>query len=73
MWNIDLLTAGGPTVNAIILLSVPAVFLAGAGYAIWMRRNRPDAYARIATTNVDAEELEAADAPSANVPDAERA
>lgn len=73
VWNIDLLTAAGPTVNAVILLSVPTVFLAGAGYAIWMRRHRPDAYARIATTNVDAEELEAADASSASVPEAEPA
>lgn len=58
-WNIDLMTAAGPLVNAIILLSVPVVFAAGVGYAAWLRRHRPATYARIGTTDVDAEDLEA--------------
>ena len=32
--------------------------LAGTLYAVWLRWNRPADYARIATTNVDAEVLE---------------
>lgn len=61
VWNIDLLTAGGPIVDTIILLSVPAVFLVGLWYATWMRKHRPADYARIGTTNVDADELEDAE------------
>ena len=58
IWNIELMTAAGPVINAVIVASVPVVFLAGTLYAVWLRRNRPADYARIATTNVDAEVLE---------------
>ena len=58
IWNIELMTAAGPVINAVIVASVPVVFLAGTLYAVWLRWNRPADYARIATTNVDAEVLE---------------
>ena len=60
IWKIGLLTAAGPAVNWILIGSVPAVFALGAGYAVRMRRRRPEVYARLATTDVDAEELTAA-------------
>jgi len=61
-----------PTVNAIILKSVSAVFLAVAGYALWMRRHRPDAYALIPTTTVATEDLGAANAVQADLADPDR-
>jgi hypothetical protein len=57
IWKINLLTAAGPAVNWILIGSVPAVFALGAGYAAMMRRRRPEVYARLATTDVDAEDL----------------
>ena len=60
IWKIGLLTAAGPAVNWTLIGSVPAVFAAGAGYAIRMRRRRPEVYTRLATTDVDAEDLAAA-------------
>ena len=36
------------------------MFALGAGYAVRMRRRRPAVYARLATTDVDAEDLGAA-------------
>jgi len=57
IWKINLLTAAGPAVNWILIGSVPAVFALGAGYAVRMRRRRPEVYARLATTDVDAEDL----------------
>ena len=60
IWKIGLLTAAGPAVNWTLIGSVPAVFALGAGYAARMRRRRPAVYARLATTDVDAEELTAA-------------
>ncbi len=60
IWKIGLLTAAGPAVNWTLIGSVPAVFALGAGYAVRMSRRRPEVYARLATTDVDAEELTAA-------------
>jgi amino acid transporter len=57
IWKIGLLTAAGPAVNWTLIGSVPAVFALGAGYAARMRRRRPAVYARLATTDVDAEDL----------------
>jgi hypothetical protein len=57
IWKINLLTAAGSAVNWTLIGSVPAVFALGTGYAIWMRRRRPAVYARLATTDVDAEDL----------------
>jgi len=57
-WYVDLMTDGGPIVDGIILVSVPTVFLLGFWYATWMRTNRPADYARIGSTNVDADTLE---------------
>ena len=60
IWKIGLLTAASTTVNWILIGSVPAVFALGVGCAARMRRRRPDVYARLATTDVDAEDLAAA-------------
>ena len=60
IWKIGLLTAASPAVNWTLIGSVPAVFALGAGYAARMRRRRPEVYARLATTDVDAEDLAAA-------------
>ena len=57
IWKIGLLTAAGPAVNWTLIGSVPAVFALGVGYAVRMRRHRPAVYARLATTDVDAEDL----------------
>ena len=65
IWKIGLLTAAGLAVNWTLIGSVPAVFALGAGYAVRMRRRRPEVYARLATTDVDAEELTAPARPEA--------
>ncbi len=57
VWQINLLTAAGNTVNIILIVLVPLVFLAGVGYALRLRRTKPSTYALLATTNVDAEDL----------------
>ena len=57
VWNINLMTDAGPAINTVIVLSVPVVFITGVWYASWLRRNRPDVYARIATTDVDVDAL----------------
>lgn len=54
--TIDVLTAAGPIVNAIILAVVPLVLVAGAVYASVLRSSRPDRFARIGGQ----EEVEAA-------------
>ncbi len=57
VWQIDLLTGAGDIVNLILIALVPIVFILGVGYALRLRRTEPATYARLATTNVDAEEL----------------
>ena len=59
IWKIGLLTAAGPAVNWTLIGSVPVVFAAGTAYAARLRC-RPAVYARLATTDVDAEDLAAA-------------
>ncbi|MFC9918618.1 APC family permease [Agromyces binzhouensis] len=45
--TIDYLTAAGPAINAIILAVVPLILVGGAVYAMVLRSNRPEVYARI--------------------------
>ena len=45
--NLDLLTSGGPVVDAIILASVVVVFFAGVVLAAVWKRTRPEAYRAI--------------------------
>ncbi|KUN92544.1 APC family permease [Streptomyces caeruleatus] len=52
--HLDLFTGASPTVNWIMVALNPAVFLVGVGFAARMRRRRPDLYAKLATTDVDA-------------------
>jgi hypothetical protein len=47
-WPADEL-ADAMTVNRTLTGSVPAVFALGTGYAVRMRRRRPEVYARLAT------------------------
>jgi amino acid transporter len=54
--NLSLLTARDQTVNVLLVATVAMVFLAGLGVAAWMRRARPQAYARLATTRVEGED-----------------
>jgi len=61
VWKIGLLTAASSTVNWTLIGSVPAVFALGTAYATRIRRRRPQVYARLATTDVDAEDLTASD------------
>ena len=58
IWKISLLTSAGSAVNWTLVATVPIVFVGGVGYALWLRHNKPQIYARIATTNVDTDELE---------------
>lgn len=45
--TIDYLTAAGPAINAIILAVVPLVLIAGAAYALVLKRRKPEVFARI--------------------------
>lgn len=45
--TIDYLTSAGPAINAVILAVVPIVLIAGAVWAIALRRRRGDVFARI--------------------------
>ncbi|WP_448003052.1 APC family permease [Agromyces bauzanensis] len=51
--TIDYLTAAGPAVNAVILAVVPLVLVAGAVYAIVIRTNSPERFARIGGEGTD--------------------
>ena len=57
VWQIDLLTGAGDTVNWILIALVPVIFVLGVGHALQLRRTRPATYAQLATTDVDAENL----------------
>jgi amino acid transporter len=46
--HLELLTGASSTVNQTLVLSVVAVCLAGAAWALWLRRNRPQTYAAVA-------------------------
>ena len=49
----DLLTAAGGTINAILILSAAAFFVAGVLKALQLRRSDPAAYAGLTTTDVE--------------------
>ena len=51
--TIDYLTAAGPAVNAVILAVVPLVLVAGAVYAMVLRTNSPERFARIGGEGTD--------------------
>ncbi|RPF32999.1 APC family permease [Streptomyces sp. TLI_185] len=46
--HIDLFTGASPTVNTILIVTAPAVFVVGLGLAWWLRRERPQVYADFA-------------------------
>jgi amino acid transporter len=52
--RLNLFTGAGPAVNWTLVALTPVVFLTGVALAARMRRTRPDVYARLATTDVDA-------------------
>ena len=56
--KIGLLTGAGPAVNVTLIATIPVVFIGGVAYALWLRRSKPDIYQRIATTDIDTEELQ---------------
>ena len=47
--HLELITAASDAVNLILMLSVVAVCAGGVAWALWLRRNRPEVYAAIAT------------------------
>ena len=51
--KIEALTGASDTANLIIVLLVPIVLAVGFGAAEWIRRNRPEAYARVAESPAD--------------------
>ncbi|UYQ60162.1 APC family permease [Streptomyces peucetius] len=59
--HLDLFTGASATVNTVLAGIVPAVFLAGLALARWLRRSRPDTYARFAAE--PPAEADAAEAP----------
>ncbi|WP_224281644.1 APC family permease [Streptomyces sp. LS1784] len=54
VWRLDLFTGAGPEVNWPLVAIVPVVFLTGVGIARRLRARRPEVYARLGTTEVDA-------------------
>jgi amino acid transporter len=46
--HIDLFTGASPTVNTVLILLAPAVFVIGLALAWWLRRERPQVYADFA-------------------------
>ena len=52
--RLDLFTGAGPAVNWSLVALTPAVFLAGVALALRLRRARPEVYAKLATTDIDA-------------------
>ncbi|MEV6292933.1 APC family permease [Streptomyces sp. NPDC051896] len=47
--HIDLFTGASATVNVLLVVVAPAVFALGLPLAWWLRRSRPEVYARFAT------------------------
>ncbi|MFF5140771.1 APC family permease [Streptomyces sp. NPDC013157] len=47
--HIDLFTGASSTVNTLLIVIAPAVFVAGLGLAWWLRRERPEVYADFAS------------------------
>jgi amino acid transporter len=52
--HLELLTGASSTVNETLILSVVAVCVAGAAWALWLRRNRPQTYAAVAGDAIEA-------------------
>ncbi|MEV0702425.1 APC family permease [Saccharopolyspora sp. NPDC050389] len=46
--HMDLMTSASTTVNAALLATIPIVCVVGLCWGAWLRRNRPEVYARIA-------------------------
>ncbi|MFF4797322.1 APC family permease [Streptomyces sp. NPDC001351] len=46
--HIDLFTGASSTVNTVLIVTAPAVFVTGLGLAWWLRRERPQVYADFA-------------------------
>ncbi|MFD4568295.1 amino acid permease [Streptomyces sp. NPDC058251] len=55
--HVDLFTAASPTVNTVLVVIVPVVFLLGLGLAWWLRRNRPETYENFAAEPAEPAEL----------------
>jgi amino acid transporter len=51
---IALVTGASPTVNLVLILTVPVVCIAGLAWALWLRRSRPEVYARVAADEAEA-------------------
>ncbi|MEU2377308.1 APC family permease [Streptomyces misionensis] len=51
--HIDLFTGASRTVNTLLVLAAPAVFLLGLPLAWWLRRRRPEVYASFAAEPAD--------------------
>lgn len=51
--RLQLFTGASPAVNWSLVALTPIVFAIGAALAVRIRRNRPDVYAKLATTDVD--------------------
>lgn len=51
--NFDLLTAAGPALNTVLMLSLVVVFAAGVIRALQMRRSDPEAYEALTTEKAD--------------------
>lgn len=51
--RLNLFTGAAPAVNWTLVALTPVIFATGAALALRIRRNRPDVYARLATTDVD--------------------
>ena len=66
--NIDLLTNAPPATNALLVGVVPVVFAGGLLGAAWLRRYRPQVYARIGAVHPEDGSL-----PAAEPTDAEQA
>jgi amino acid transporter len=64
--HLDLFTGASSTVNTVLATTVPVVFLTGLALARWLRRSRPEVYARFAAEPAD----DPADDPAAEVAEA---
>lgn len=45
--NFDALLSGGPVVEAIVVILIVAIFVAGIIYANWLQKKKPEVYARL--------------------------
>jgi hypothetical protein len=51
---IEVVTGASQTVNLVLILTVPAVCVAGLAWALWLRRSKPEVYARVAADEAEA-------------------